>query len=230
MTVIKKSISLLVLVPLVFAVVSCTPAAPANTPEPQPTVDMPALQTEVAATVVAEITKQALVQPAQEQAEPTATQPQVATATEAPTPTEIATLAPLPSPTKVVVSSGGGVPAPTKTPASYTDQATLVSNSPADYTYFQGGAAFDGVFTIKNIGRRAWNNSFYVRGTDFQGKKVGPIYLSNLAVNDTTQVVVDLTAPAYAEGGKNFHTATFELVNDDAVVIYSFYLIINVEP
>lgn len=228
MTAFKKMIGLLVLIPMVFVMVSCAPAPAANTPESQPTVDIPALQTEVAATVVSQITQQALVQPAQDQPDPTATQPQVATATEAATPTEIATLAPLPSPTKKVVS-GGGLPAPTKTPASYTDQAVLVSNSPADYTYFQGGAAFDGVFTIKNVGRRAWNSSFYVRGTDFQGNKIGPTYISGAAVNDTVRVVVDLTAPAYVEGGKNFHIATFDLVNDDGVAIYSFYLVINVE-
>ena len=223
MTTFQKKIALPVLLLMALSLVSC--AAPAATPEPQPTVDMPALQTEVAATVIAGITQQALAQPAAEQVEPTATQLAVATATEAPTPTEIATLAPLPTATK----RGGGVPAPTKTPASYTDQAVLVSNKPADYSYFKGGEAFDGVFTIKNVGRRAWNNRFYVTGTDFQGNKVGPILLSGAAVGDTVEIIVDLTAPGYVEGGKNFHTASFNLYNDDGVSILSFYLVINVE-
>ncbi|NMC54902.1 MAG: hypothetical protein GYA48_14845 [Chloroflexi bacterium] len=230
MTAFQKKLALPVLLLMTLSLVSCAaPAAPAATAEPQPTVDMPALQTEVAATVIADITQQALAQPAADQVEPTATQPAVATATEAPTPTAIATLAPLPTATKRVVSSGGGAPAPTWTPASSTDQAVLVSNRPADYSYFQGGEAFDGVFTIKNVGRRDWNNRFYVTGTDFQGNKVGPILLSGAAVGDTVEIIVDLTAPDYVEGGKNFHTATFNLYNDDGVSILSFYLIINVE-
>jgi len=228
MTAFQKKLALPVLILMTISLVSCAaPGAPAATAEPQPTVDMPALQTEVAATVIADITQQALAQPAADQVEPTSTQPAVATATEAPTPTTIATLAPLPTATKRVVS--GGVPAPTKTPASYTDQAVLVSNRPADYSYFKGGEAFDGVFTIKNVGRRDWNNRFYVTGTDFQGNKVGPILLSGAAVGDTVEIIVDLTAPSYVEGGKNFHTATFNLYNDDGVSILSFYLIINIE-
>lgn len=207
--------------------VSCAPA-PAAAPAPAPTLDMDALRTEVAQMVYTELTAQAAANPTEEP-EQASTEP--APPTETPlveAPTALPTFTAQPTATiKAVVSGGKSAP----TQSTYTDQATLVSLHPANWTFMESRYAFDGVWVVKNTGKRAWNADFYFTGVDFEGNEFGPTYLPNpdLGVNDTVELVVDLVAPAYLEGDRNTHTAYLHLYNDDGVNFFSSSLSITVQ-
>jgi len=213
---------------LVVTVMGCAPV-PAAEPVPAPTLDMNEIRTEVAQIVYAELTAQAAANPTVEPTqEPTqAPQPAEAADVEAAA-TALPTFTPLPTATtKAVVSSGK--PAPTQN--TYTDQATLVNLKPANWTFLESNYAFDAVWVIKNTGKRVWNEDFYFKGVDLKGNEFGPTYLpnSNLGINDTVELVVDMVAPAYVEGGRNTHTAYIHVINDDGVSFFSSSLSITVQ-
>ena len=215
---------------LVISVMGCAPTPAAEPAPAAPTLDMDIIRTDVAQLVIAELTAQAVANPTEEPeqiqepaeaVEPTAT---VAKTTTAPIPTF--TLAPAAT-AKPVISNP--VPAPTKN--TYTDQATLVNLRPANWTFMNSYEAFDAVWVIKNTGRRDWNDQFYFKGYDLNGNAFGPTYLPNssLNVNDSVELVVDMVAPAYVEGGKNTYTAYIDVINDDGVAFFSSSLSITVQ-
>ena len=226
----KKS-SLIVWFSLFILLVSMLGCAPAPTTQPasaEPTLDMNMLRTEVAQIVLAELTAQAALNPTATSAPELApTQPiEATTAAETATAIPTFTLAPTAT-TKPAVSNAA--PAPTQN--TYTDQATLVSQSPANWTFMVPYQDFDAVWVIKNTGKRTWNGSFYFKGTKLNGDEFGPTYLPNssLGVNDTVELRADMIAPEYIEGGNNTHTAYLQVINDDGVVFFSSSLSITVQ-
>lgn len=224
----QKYAGIFLLLALIFTLTACT-AAPAAQPA-EPTADLNVVRTEAVQTAVAQITLEAAMNPTDEITEeaPTATEPPAPTATTAAVePTVIPTFTPAPT---LVPQTSSQTNKPAPTANTYTDQALVMSTSPEDYTIMQPYQDFDAVWVVKNVGRRAWNSDFYFTGTDLNGNSFGPIYFSNpnLAVNDTVKIVLDMTAPAYVEGGKNTHTAYVHIFNDDGVNFYSPFLIITV--
>jgi hypothetical protein len=206
---------------LALVLTSCTgQAAPV-----QPTPDLGAIRDEVVATVVAKITADAALNPTPTQAPTNTTAPtqSMVTATAA-VPVLVTGGTVTPIATKKVVSGGGGVFIPSKTP--YTDSALLISQSPKDGSSFAPGADFDIVWTIKNTGLRTWTSDFYIRylkGTE--GSKSKTYSVTPIAVNDTTDVRVDMVAPSTP----GTYNSVWQLVNDDAVVIYTLNLVFFVK-
>ena len=215
---------------LVISVIGCTPAPAAEPAPAAPTLDMDVIRTDVAQIVLAELTAQAAANPTEEPEptqEPTESVKPTATVSEtsaAPIPTF--TLAPAAT-AKPAVSNPVTVP----TKSTYTDQATLVNLRPANWTFMEPFHVFDAVWVIKNTGRRDWNDQFYFRGYDLNGNEFGPTYLPNssLGVNDSVELVVDMVAPGYVEGGKNTYTAYIDVINDDGVAFFSSSLSITVQ-
>lgn len=194
----------------------------------EPTIDQNALRTEIAQTVIAGITLEAVLNPSTTPTTaetPTKTQPPAVTATSetADIATETATL----TPTTKSSGGGGGSWVPTST-SDYTDQAICVSTSPEDFTVMTPNQDFDAVWTIKNTGKRAWNADFYYKykpeGSDIPKRGSDWQYISGIAVGDTINVVVDMTAP----GEPGTYRSYWALVNDDAVEFFHFYIVITV--
>ncbi len=123
---------------------ACSPSVPTSTP----TLDQNPLRTEVAATVLAQVT-QALAWT------PSLTPLLSPTATNPPTSTPSPTASPSPSAT-VNLSSG--------TPKAGTeDQAQWVSQSIADDTTFSPGETFTMTWRLKNTGTSTWKAGYLLR-------------------------------------------------------------------
>jgi hypothetical protein len=199
---------------------SSTPAAAPSTP------DLSIVRTEAVQTAMAELTSEAQSNPTQTTVPP----PDTATPlppTEEPTQTPLPTLTVFPTPTKSSSGGGGGNIYPTQT-SSYVDQATLVAQSPADYTYIKPGGDFDGAWTFKNTGRRAWNKQFYIKWKSGNLKSnTSDLYFlpKDVPVNDTIQMTADFIAPK----DPGTYTSNWVLINDDGVAFSSFYIVINVK-
>jgi hypothetical protein len=235
------------LVCMALIMVGCT-AVPVNTPVPQapaqqqapvqaqPTVDVGALKTEVAQTVVAQIAAEEASQPTKTQIPTETPQPLL------PVPTETPTIMIIPSSTSTVAASGGtggsggssggsgGVAksaTPTKLP--YVDSAILVVQAPTDGTYMNATQDFDAVWTIKNTGRRPWTTDFYFKPdpdhTSQLKVKTAPVYLSSIVDQRSTyKFTVDMVAPK----APGTYRSWWVLVNDDGVAFFHFYIYINV--
>ncbi|NMB89857.1 MAG: hypothetical protein GYA17_15985 [Chloroflexi bacterium] len=223
MTFMKPNARRLVWLAVLTALLASCTAQPVTNPD-QPTPDLALVRTEAAQTVVAEITLDAVQNPSatptQEPPTPTNTIPAASS-----TPTAFSTLTPLPTATKVV--SSGGVAYPTITPTYYTDRAQFVTQSPASYAVFSPGADFDLRWTIKNVGARDWNTSFYYTYiSGVEGSDASFYYLpGNVAINDSVELVVDMVAPT--DPG-NYRT-TWSLINDDAVTLMTMTFIFTVQ-
>ena len=172
----RKALFSLVLLTSLLLLAGCslagTPAAAA--PEQQPSPDLDQVRTEAAQTVVARVTFQAALTPS-------ATLPPPPTETPLPAPTEAApavqvdapTSTAVPTLTRPVTSGGGGGSVKATATSSYTDQAKILSTSPQDYTNMPAGRDFDAVWVLKNVGKRAWDPTFYIRhaGGNLKGAK-----------------------------------------------------------
>jgi len=123
---------------------ACSPSVPTSTP----TLDLNPFRTEVAATVLAQVTQAlALTPPPTPIPSPTATS--------LPTSTPRLTVSPSPSAT-VILSSG--------TPQVITNnQAQWVSQSIADDTVFAPGQTFTMTWTLKNSGTSTWTAAYLLR-------------------------------------------------------------------
>lgn len=212
---------------IMLTLTACTALSPA-TPQPtaQPTTDINQMSTQIAATVIAQLTAEAALNPSP--VPPTAT-PFIPTETPlqpSPTNTEMPlptlTLPPLPTATRVP-SSGGTVIKPTRTP--YTDAAELVSQTPKDGFYVPKGQDFDINWTVKNVGRRAWNTQFYLRYlSGVEGSDASKIMVANtVPVNETYTFRVDMVAPVIP--GR--YVTTWQLINDDGTAILTLNLVFN---
>lgn len=206
---------------LLLAVMVSLAACGGNTPtaEPEPTVDLAMVKTDAVSTLIAQLTADA----------PKATATTAETATAAPTFTLPALATPLPplataTATRVVYSGGGAVQPTVNT---YVDQGKLTYQNPVDGTVLAPGTDFDAIWTIKNIGRRDWNDQFYFKY--IAGAPEGAFFdhdmLPKTAMGDSVTVTVDMVAPQ--EPGT--YTSQWALVNDNAVTFFKFFITIVVK-
>ena len=123
---------------------ACSPPVPTS----MPTLDQNPLRTEVAATVLAQVTRALALTPS-------VTPLSTPTATNLPTSTPSPTAGPSPSAT-VALSSG--------TPTAGTEnQAQWVSQSIADDTTFAPGETFTMTWRLKNTGTSTWKAGYLLR-------------------------------------------------------------------
>jgi hypothetical protein len=195
---------------------SCGAGAP--TPTAEPTVDLSVVKTSAVSTVIAELTANA--PKATATSAPTATTAATATLPILATPIVLATA----TKTNIPYTGGGGVVATVNT---YVDQGKLTSQNPRDGIVLSPGVDFDAVWTIKNIGRRDWNDQFYfmyVAGNP-EGVSFDHGMLPATKMGDAVTVTVDMVAPH--EPGT--YTSQWALVNDTAVKFFKFYITIVVK-
>ena len=148
----KRTLSIIgVLLSLLWSV-ACSPTVPTSTP----TLDLNPFRTEVAATVLAQVTRALALTPS-------VTLLSSLTATNLPTFTPSLTASPPPIET-VTLSSG--------TPKAVTiDQAQWVAQSIADDTVFAPGEVFTMTWTLKNTGTSTWKAGYLLRF--FSGNNFG---------------------------------------------------------
>jgi hypothetical protein len=153
------------------------------TPTSAPTVDLNAVRTEAAATVLAQVTRDLALTPS---ATPvpslTATIPSTSTPTKA-------TSA---SPAVQITLSGG------TTVAGTIDQAEWVSQSIADGAVFAPGETFTMTWSMKNVGTSAWTGFYMLRF--YSGDLLGApdeIVLDRVVLpGDTVEIPIPMRAPA----------------------------------
>ena len=150
--IVKKKRTMLLFLLILFPSILLSGCITINEPTPENTEDLNTFRTEVASTVIAQLTEEApKVQKPSDTPVSTSTPKITAspTLTFAPTNT-----VPIPTATLKIVY-------PTYTSIPYTDSAILVSQSPADGVSFGPNTDFDIRWTIQNTGRRAWTPEFY---------------------------------------------------------------------
>ena len=154
-------------------------ACSASTPTSTPTLDLDPFRTEVASTVLAQVT-QALAQTPSVTPIPSSTQ----------TPSPTATLAPSSTPAQPASASGTpGVPT--------TNQAEWVSQSIADGTVFSPGETFTNSWRLRNVGTSSWTASYLFRfysGSAF-GAPEEILLGQDVAPGETVEIPVAMTAP-----------------------------------
>jgi hypothetical protein len=228
MLVTKKSIYLILFTLSLLTLSACSKAAD-NAAPAEPTMDVNGLKTQIAQTVIANITVEAAANPS---STPTVeiTNTPLPSQTPFPTQTEINGIgddAMATATKKPASSSGGWVVYPTKTKTPYVDSAKLISQSPKDgYTKNQD-LSFPSKWTIQNTGKRKWNRQFYLKFTGGEVKPAndGVIYLTDsIDKGDSITMTIDLHTPN-SSGKKQSNWA---LINDDGVAILHFYLVVNV--
>ena len=163
---------------------ACSPTVTTSTP----TLDLNPFRTEVAATVLAQVTQAlALTPPPTPVPSPTTTS--------LPSSTPRLTTSPSPSAT-VILSSG--------TPQAGTvNQAQWVSQSIADDTVFAPGQAFTMTWTLKNSGTSTWTAAYLLRyysGNAFSAPKeiaIGRVVLPGGQIDITIQMKAPLIPGSY---------------------------------
>jgi len=160
-------------------------------------------QTQVALTVAAELTRLA---PQGGQNSPTATLV-VNTATQAPTATATVTLTPIPSFTPITPSPTNTIAPPTATfvptwTATTFSGCSITEQGVAFGDDFPKNADFDGKWVVKNTSTETWYASEvdikYISGQKFQVNVDALDLQSDVPVNGTYTVVVDMRAPGTA--------------------------------
>lgn len=205
----KLLFKIIVGVVLVTALMGCT--SPTPTPTLAPTVDLQptlnAVKTQSAATVIADLTKNA----------PTATKTTVPTI---PTNT--------PRPTATVKATNTLLPLWTKTPTQPSGSCTVTESSPKPNEVIAPGASFDGKWVVKNIGDGKWlaneTDIRYASGTKFQSSGDVIDLKNDVDEEESYTVIVDMVAPATA----GTYVTTW-VVNRGGQVICSMPLTIKVQ-
>jgi hypothetical protein len=140
----KRTLSVIGVLLSLLWLAACRPTVPTSTP----TLDLNPFRTEVAATVLAQVTRDLALTPS-------VTPPSSPTATNLPTSTPSLTASPSPSAT-ATLSSG--------TPKAGTqNQAQWVSQTIADDTIFAPGETFTMTWTLKNSGTSTWTAGYLLR-------------------------------------------------------------------
>lgn len=189
-----------VLVVIALAAILAGCSSPTPTATVMPTVDqqptLNAVRTQVAQTVVADLTKNA----------PTAT-PVTPTATAQPTQTQVPptdtpvppTAAPTAKPTATYIP-WTATPLYTATPVA--NACSITDVTPKSTDNLAKRADFDGKWVVKNIGSRTWETEsvdiVYKSGTKMQKYTDSQDLKTAVPYNGTLTVIVDMTAPADA--------------------------------
>lgn len=173
-----KSISTIGMLIFMLGLAACGSPAPTSTP----TLDLNPFRTEVAATVLSQVTQ---------------------TLAQAPSDTPVPSSTPTTEPTSTTAPVGS--PALTATPtltattpiSGTVDRAQWVSQSVADDTTFAPGESFTMSWTIKNVGTSTWTTNYVLRF--FSGNRFGApneVPLSKEVLpGDTIDITVQMTAP-----------------------------------
>lgn len=201
-------VNALVIIPLLLT--ACGPAA---TPPP-PTVDVNALYTQAAVTMVAQLTANA----------PTFT------------PTVAASNTPVPSLTPL----GGALPTlppvatlpplftPTNAASSGPDKAMYITQSPADYESVTTGKVFNIIWRLRNTGTTTWTTNYVYRFYAAINKIPTAANGYNLPVNVPPNGEVDLKVVATAPGTPGTYDTQWVITNPDGVNFSLFTLTLNV--
>lgn len=142
----KRTLPLIGVLLGLLCLAACIPAAPTSTP----TLDLNPLRTEVAATVLAQVTRDLALTPS-------ITPIPSPTATSLPTSTPGVTASPSPS-VAVTLPGGSGTPQ-----AVTVNQAQWVSQSIADDTNFTPGQTFTMTWHLRNSGTSTWTTKYVLR-------------------------------------------------------------------
>ena len=174
----KGTLSVIGMVFIMVWLAACSPSVPTSTP----TLDLNPFRTQVAATVLAQVTRDLAMTPS-------ATPLPSPTATNMPTSTPALTASPTPS-AAVTLSSG--------TPKAGTDQAQWVSQTIADDTLFAPNTTFTMTWTLKNTGTSTWTASYLLRY--FSGNTFGAFKEISLGrevlPGGEIDITIDMKAPA----------------------------------
>lgn len=179
----KLLFKIIVGVVLVTALMGC--ASPTPTPTLAPTVNIQqtlnAVKTHTAATVIADLTKNA----------PTATK---TTAPKIPTNTA--------RPTITLKATNTLLPLWTKTPTQPSGSCTVTESSPKPDEVIAPSGNFDGKWVVKNVGDGKWlaneSDIRYASGTKFQTSGDVIDLKNDVDEEESYTVIVDMVAPATA--------------------------------
>lgn len=165
-------------------------ACSTSTPTSTPTLDLDPFRTEVASTVLAQVSQALAMTPsATPIPSPTATLMPSPTATPAPSSTSA-------QPTST--SAGPQTPSASGTPGeTTTDLAEWVSQSVADGTVFAPGEDFTITWRLKNVGTSTWTPAYIFRfyaGNAF-GAPQEILLDQEVAPGDTADISISMTAP-----------------------------------
>jgi len=130
-----------------FLLAACSPAAPASAP----TLDLDPLRTEVAATVLAQVSHTLSSQPS-------LTPTPYPTATFAPFPTFTSEVSPVPTLPVLPTAGAPGTPG-----SAANDRAQWVSQTIADDAVFAPGEVFTMTWRVKNTGASTWSAAYWLR-------------------------------------------------------------------
>lgn len=160
-------------------------ACSASTPTSTPTLDLNPIRTEVASTVLANVTQTVALTPSATLfPSPTATLPPSSS------PAQTAT-----APTGTQVTSASGTPGTPGTPT--TDRAEWVSQSVIDGTVFTPGETFTVTWRLKNVGTSTWTASYLFRF--YSGNAFGApqeiLLGQEVAPGATVDIPVEMKAP-----------------------------------
>jgi hypothetical protein len=162
-----------------FGLAACSSPAPTSTP----TIDLNPVRTEVAATVLAQVTRALALTPS-------ITPLPSPTATKLPTSTPTQTASPSPS---AMPTLSVGTPK-----AGTVNQAQWVSQSIADDTIFAPGETFTITWRLKNVGTSTWKAAYLLRyysGDTFGASKEIPLG-REVQPGGTVDITIRMKAPA----------------------------------
>ena len=204
----KKHIGIYSLLLISMLLAACGP-----TVTPAPTVDVNALYTQAAVTMIAQLTQNA----------PTITPTVPATATPAVTATLAAlptlpgvlpTLPPLATSTSIASASG--------------DKALYVTQSPSDNTSVKTNQTFNIIWRLRNTGTTTWNNQYAYRFYSASNKIPTSANGYNLTQSVAPNAEVELKVVATAPGTPGTYDTRWVITNAEGVNFSSFDLTINV--
>jgi len=158
---------------------ACTTSAPTSTP----TLDLNPVRTEVAATVLAQVSQTLSLPPSS-----TPTPSPTATIANSSTPTLEASISPSPSITLPIGTLGTG----------FINQAQWVSQSIADDTIFAPGEPFTITWHLKNVGTSTWTAFYLLRfysGDAFNAPSKELLLGREVPPSETIEISISMRAP-----------------------------------
>jgi hypothetical protein len=205
----KKHLGLCTLLLISIVMAACTP-----TPTPAPTVDVNALYTQAAVTMVAQLTQNA----------PTITPTVPATNTPAPSATPLGLIPTLPGllPTLPPLATSTGAAVAT------ADKALYVTQSPSDNTSVKTGQTFNIIWRLRNTGTTTWNNQYAYRFYSAINKLPTSANGYNLTQNVAPNQEIELKVVAVAPSSTGTYDTRWVITNAQGVNFASFDLTVNV--
>lgn len=205
----KKYIGLCSLLAISIIMAACTPTA-----TPAPTVDVNALYTQAAVTMIAQLTQNA----------PTITPTVPATNTPAPTATQLGLIPTLPGllPTLPPLATSTSIASATG------DKALYVTQSPSDNTSVKTGQIFNVIWRLRNTGTTTWNNQYAYRFYSASNKLSTSANGYNLTTTVPPNGEVELKVVATASTTPGTYDTRWVITNPQGVNFGTFDLTINV--